>query len=237
MENGRTAINKGHQANGVAPKTPEGSPQNADQPARSPLGPAPLLTPVHRVNLAPVAMGALPQATPVESLVVRELKGIAAAFTPNTSRALQFRGFVYKPEGEFEACHQIIAGELLSDPRIASRASTIIFIPSFAWSTCEVVLAPFKSSRHGMRQVTTFQGLQPRFPNFKLFSEWNSSKLRHVVHEVEMTPQERELISKVSWPTREQILEALQVTAFDNIEGLAAANTDIATLLTSREIE
>ena len=52
-----------------------------------------------------------------------------------------------------------------------------------------------------------------------------------------MTAQERELIARTVWPKREQILDALAMTAFDKLDDLVAANDEIRTLLNSREVE
>jgi hypothetical protein len=234
----RLQLRGGDQGDEIMPpqSTPETLPDNTGT-ARPQLNPTPLLTPTHRVDLSTVVMDALPHATPIESLEVREMKGIGATFTPNMAVALQFKGLVYKPEGEFESQHQIIAGDLLRDPRVVARTCGILFVPSLAWSTCDLVVVPFKITRFGVRVIRTLQSLEPRFPNFKVFIEWNDRKKKHTVNEVEMTPQECELIAKTVWPSREQLLDALQVVAFDNITELAVANDTIRTLLGSREVE
>jgi hypothetical protein len=182
-------------------------------------------------------MSGLTAATQVEQLVVREMKGISQTFTPNLEGALTFRGLVSTPPGEFEAVYLIIAGPLLSDPRIVGRVKTITFVPAFAWSTFEVVLVPFKATKFGMRVLQDLLSLKPRFPNFKVFVEWDALKKRHVVQSLPMTEQEQELIAKVIWPSRGQIIEALQLSAFDDINALAAANDEIRTLLSARAVE
>jgi hypothetical protein len=201
------------------------------------LAPVPLLASRRKVDLATVEMSNLAVATPVEQLVVREMKGIGQTFTPNLAGALTFRGLVYKPAGEYEEVHQIIAGPLLLKPLIASRLKMTTFVPTFSWSTLEVVLAPFKMTKFGMRVLQALQSLQSEFPDLKVFYEWESSKKRHVVQSLPMTAQERELIAKVIWPSKDQIIEALQITAFDNIDVLAAANEEIRTLLSARMVE
>ena len=45
------------------------------------------------------------------------------------------------------------------------------------------------------------------------------------------------MVEKLHWPSKECILDALSTTAFDNIEDLAAANEEIRTLLSSREVD
>ena len=201
------------------------------------LSPVPLLSPKRKVDLATIEMSGLPATTPVEQLVVHKTKGIATPFTPNLGLALSFRGLVYKPEGEFDESYQLVAGPLLNDSRVVSRLKQIVFIATYLWAQCEVVLAPWKMTKHGAHVVQTLQSLQSRFPNIKLFVEWSDLKKRHVVHDVAMTPQERELVSKVTWPTRDQMIDALQLSAFDDIVDLAAANAEIKTLLSSREVE
>ncbi len=218
-----------------APATPPLVTEPNDRQKLQPL-PAPL-TPSRRVDLRTVVMDGLPETTAVETLDVRELKGIGATFTPNMAQALPFRGLEYKPEGEFDAVYQIIAGPLLHDPRIVGRLKTITFVPAYAWSTCEIVLAPFKGTKFGMRVLHCLRSLQPEFPNVKVFVEWNESRKRHLVQSMAMTSQERDLISKVAWPTRDQVLDALSMTAFDSLDDLTAANDEIRALLNSREVE
>jgi hypothetical protein len=182
-------------------------------------------------------MDALPQITPIDSLVVTEMKGAGATFTPNLDAALQFKGLAHKPPGEFNTQYQIIAGSLLSDPRIVGRSSGIVFVPALAWSTCEVVIVPFKATRFGIRVVQTLQSFQHRFPRFKVFVDWSDLKKRYVVHEVTMTPAEQETIDKTEWPSREQVLNALEVLAYESVENLAAANDTIRILLAAKEVE
>ena len=201
------------------------------------VDPLPQLPPKHRVDLRTVAMSTLSEVTPVESLMVQELKGIASQFTPNLDLAMQFHVIIYKPAGEFEATHHILAGKLLEDPRITNRARVISFVPAFNWSTCETVIMPIKMTKFGAHVLRSLDLLRNHFPNFKVFVEWSDQKRRHVVNKVEMTQHERELISKTEWPTKEAILEALQSTAFDNINDLASENHDIRTLLDSQEVE
>jgi hypothetical protein len=165
------------------------------------------------------------------------MKGISQTFTPNLETALPFHGLVSTPPGEFDAVYHIIAGPLLSDPRIAGRVKTITFVPAFSWSTFEVVLVPFKGTKFGMRVQQDLGSLKPQFPNVKVFVEWDALKKRHVVQSLPMTAQEQELISKVIWPSRVQIIEALQISAFDDINDLAAANDEIRTLLSARMVE
>ena len=215
--------------------TPTAPPETAPMP----LAPStvPLLLPKRKVDLATVEMSGLPATTPVEQLLVREVKGISTPFTPNLESALSFRGLVHKPEGEFDKVYQLVGGSLLNDPHVAGRLQTIVFAPTYSWATCEVVLAPWKMTKYGAHVLKDLQLLQPRFPNLKVFVEWSDLKRRHVVYEVHMTPQDRELISKVTWPHKDQIDDALQLCAFDNIDDLAAANAEIKTLLGSREVE
>jgi hypothetical protein len=201
------------------------------------LSPVPLLSPKRKVDLATIEMSGLPATTPVEQLLVHEVKGIGAPFTPNLELALSFRGLVYKPEGEFDEIYQLVGGPLLNDSHVAGRLKQIVFIATYLWAQCEVVLAPWKMTKHGAHVVQILQSLQPRFPNVKVFVEWSDLKRRHVVHDVAMTAQERELVSKVTWPTKDQIIYALQLSAYDNIDDLAAANAEIKTLLSSREVE
>jgi hypothetical protein len=204
---------------------------------RSGLSPVPLLSPKRKVDLARVEMSGLPEVMAVEQLAVRELKGIGTIFTPKMDQMLSFRGLVYQPAGEFDVNYQLIAGPLLLDPRIVTRTKTIAIIPAFVWSSCEVVLAPWKMTKFGARTLRALQSLQPEFPNYKMFVEWSDVKTRHIVQKISTTPDERELISKVRWPNKDQIIEALQLSAYDSIDDLAAANAEIKILLNSREVE
>ena len=217
----------------------EGVPPIPDvpNPDRPKLTAAKLLVPKHKVDLSTASLGPMPETIPVEQLEIREMRGIGVTFTPNLAEAQVFKGLVHQPEGEFETTYQIIAGSLLHDQRILSRSRSITFIPSFSWQTCEVVIVPFKSTRYGTRVLQTLRSMHHRFPAYKVYVEWNELKRRQVVHEMVMTPEERELISRIIWPTRAQVIEALQMSAYDNLDELAAANEKIRILLQSREVE
>jgi len=201
------------------------------------LSPPPVMAPKRRVDLHTVALSIVPEAKPIELLTVKEMKGINAIFTPLLAEALKFHGLVHKPVGEFDDVFQIVTGPLLRDPRVASRTRRITFVPAFAWATCEIVIAPIKDTRFGAAVFHSLQSLQPRFPFFKVFVEWNDVKKRHVVNEVAITADERELISKTPWPTRDQLIEALQMVAYDDINDLAQVNDEIRTVLAAREVK
>ena len=178
----------------------------------------------------------LPAATAVESLVVREMKGIGSTFTPNMALQLTFLGLVYKPEGEFDATYHLLAGPLLTDMRLAGRAKHLTFVPAFSWPTHELVIAPFKRTRMGNRVLEDLQTLTPLFPNYKTFVEWSDAKRRHIVRQIQLTEQERETIASLQWPTPDQVIDALQIVAFDDIGDLAAANDEVRLLLTAKEV-
>jgi hypothetical protein len=99
-----------------------------------------------------------------------------------------------------------------------------------------MVLLPVKVTTYGRRVLDDIQKLQLRFPNFKVFIEWDGTRKRHVVHWDELTEQEHGVILSVKWPGRDEILEALGAAAYDDLEALAAANEDIRTLLRSHEV-
>jgi hypothetical protein len=175
--------------------------------------------------------------TAVESLVVRELKGVGVAFTPNLDAMLMFHGLSYKPPHEYESVYQVVAPPLNNDPRVMSRASRIAYVPAFSWSTFEVVLAPFKLTSFGLRVLDNLRTLQPRFPRYKCFTQWDAAKRRHVVYFDDLSEQELGVILGTKWPTRDEILDTLQVAAFDNLDALAAANAEIHALVHSREVQ
>ncbi|GMV82500.1 MAG: hypothetical protein AMXMBFR7_36840 [Planctomycetota bacterium] len=204
---------------------------NAGMPA-----PIPLPQPRKRVDLAAAADAQLAVPQAVESLEVRELRGVGATFTPKLDAALSFHGLAYKPEGEFEAIHQILAGPLLRDPRVLPRARRLLFVPAFAWATFEVVLMPLSLTRFGQRVVADLRQLQPRFPHYKTFKEWSDSKRRHVIHLLDLTETERDAIVQVAWPDQDAIIDALQAVAYDDINALAADNAEIRTLLAAKEV-
>jgi hypothetical protein len=170
----------------------------------------------------------------VESLTVQECKGVGQTFSANMDGMLSFHGLVYKHE--YETTYQVIAGPLLNDPRVMSRATRIAFVPAYSWSTFEVVLLPVKLTIYGRRVLEDLWKVQPEFPNRKTFVHWDPAKKRHIVFVDDLCDQECSIIAGVKWPTKEQILEALQATAFDNLDDLVGANEEIRALVTSKEV-
>src|SRR5262249_8877005 len=146
--------------------------------------------PKRKVDLARAALPDLGVLQTVESLSVRELKGVGAMFTSNLTATLVFFGLVFKPQGEYETLYQIVTGSLVSDPRIMRYAKRIAFVPVFSWSSFEMVLLPVKLTSYGRRVLDDLQKLQPRFPNFKSFIEWDPNRKRHVLHWDVLTNQE-----------------------------------------------
>jgi hypothetical protein len=94
--------------------------------------PLPTIQPKRKVDFAHAMLPAPGALQTVESLCVRELKGVGAMFTPNLTGILVFMGLVYKPYGEYESQYQIIAGQLMNDPRVMKYAKRIVFIPAFS---------------------------------------------------------------------------------------------------------
>jgi hypothetical protein len=173
----------------------------------------------------------------VESLTVRDLKGPGAMFTPNLSGALAFFGLVYRPPGEYETQYQIVAGPLLSDPRIMKYAKRLAFVPVYSWSSYEILLLPIKLTTFGRRVLDDLKTLQTRSPGFKAFVEWDPTRKRHVVYWDPLTEQEKPFLNAVKWPGCDEICDALSAVAFDDLGDLTQANEDIRLLLQSREVE
>jgi hypothetical protein len=217
----------------------EGTPQAVVPTAvQERLSPKPALPkPKRKVDLSTAQLPGLGKLQAVETLTIRERKGVGATFTPNIADALMFHGMVYKPQGEFETKHQIVAGALLTDPRIVNRASRIAFVPALDWSEVSVVLMPLKLNTYGQRVLADLQKLQPLFPHYKAFIQWVESKRRHVVYFDDLSENEKSVIEKVKWPTQEQMLDALSAAAYDNIDDLAAANEEVRALLQSQEVD
>jgi hypothetical protein len=173
----------------------------------------------------------------VEPLEVREFKGVGAMFTPRLDDAVQFHGLVYRPPGEFNGRHQIITGPLLQDARVMRHARRIAFIPVYGWSAFEVALMPIKVSSFGQRIIEYLRRLSPMFPNFKAFVEWDGGKHRHVVYEARLSHQEAEQIRGVRWPTRDEVVEALEAYAYDTLEALMQHNENVRLQITCREVQ
>jgi hypothetical protein len=207
------------------------------------LVPVPALKPIpmpqvrRKVDLSGATLPSLAETKMVEALVVREKKGPGATFSPQLEGALPFYGLVNKPLDAFEAEYQIISGSLLHDPRITSRAKTLAFIPAYDWSAHEMILVPLKMNKYGTRVMLDLQKVAAKTAMFKAFIEWSESLRRHVVHYNILTDAEKELLTTVKWPTREEMLDALSAVAFDNIDDLAAANAEIAMLLGAVEVK
>lgn len=196
------------------------------------LNPLPVPRARRKINLDLAVLPEPGAGETVEVLSVREMKGIGATFTPNITAMLTFFGIAYKPPGEFDTVHQILAGPLQNDSRVLRLARRIAFVPAYDWRAHEVVLHPIKLP-YGQRVQVSLQKLQPRFPYVKVFIYWAGSKQE--VKPTKLTEQEKGIIDQVRWPDREQILDALEVTSFDNIEDLAAANEDVRTFLGAEE--
>jgi hypothetical protein len=214
------------------PPTPARVPEDVNRPQ-----PLPTIQPKRKIDLAHAMLPDPGALQTVESLCVRELKGVGAMFTPNLSGILMFMGLVYKPQGEYEAQYQIIIDQLMTDPRVMRYAKRIVFTPVYNWSMFEMILLPVKLTTFGRRVLDDLQKLQPRFPHFKAFIEWDGTRKRHMVRWDTLTEQEQGIIVTVKWPAREDILDALSATAYDDLETLAEANDDIRTLLRSHEVE
>jgi hypothetical protein len=226
--------------NGSAAKGPWAIP-SSDQvpvpPTKPPLVELPTNPkPIRKLDLARAVMPGVSGLRPVEQLVVRQMKGPGQMFTADLDSALNFLGLVHKPAGEFEERYEILADNLLKDPRLARLAKRVAFVPAFAWTTFEVVLMPVKVTSFSQRVVADLAKLKPRFPSYKAFIQWDDSKRRHVVYQEDLTAHEAELIHKVTWPTRDQILEALEVTAYDDLAALCEVNDEVRTLLSAREV-
>jgi hypothetical protein len=216
---------------------PEAGVRDKAAPAEPKLVPAPLPTLKRKVDLKAAILPSLSAVQSVESLAVKELKGVGANFTSNIAGVLMFFGLAHKPQGEFETRHQVLAGNLMTDPRLMGRAQRIAFVPAFSWAANEVVLMPVKLNTYGQRVLQDLQKLHDTvYPDFKAFVQWNESKRRHVVSYDALTEQEKAVIAKVKWPTQDEIVEALSASAFDNIEDLAAVNDEVRTLLHAQEV-
>lgn len=201
------------------------------------LQPIPELRPKRRVDLTLVALPGAGDITAVESLEIRELKGIWSPFTPYFEGMLTFHTIVYKPKGAFETVYQILGKKLHSDPRIIQRARRVTFLPVYSWATAETVIMPIKMSTYGARVLGALKKLQPQCPNVKAYVEWSQATKRHVVSRDDLSNQEQEVIKCLRWPTSEEMLDALSDSAFDNIEDLAAVNDDVNAFLRAREVD
>lgn len=216
---------------GAEDPNPAPNPHHASLP-----DPVPVVRPPRKLDLALAALPVGGDIQPVTQLGIRLLKGVGQMFTSNLEHAYQFRGLVHKPAGSFEEAYQIIAGDILTDPRIARLTQAIAFIPCYAWSTFEVVLHPLKLTTYGQKVLADLSKLQREFPRYKAFIQWEDGKHRHVVYRQTISAAETELIDKVQWPDKDTILAALELTAFDSIAALSQANDDIRTLLSAQEV-
>jgi hypothetical protein len=203
----------------------------------STLQPLASLQPRRKIDLSTAVLPEPGSMAAVESLAIKELKGVGQTFTANVDVMLSFHGLVYKPPSEYETIYQVIAAPLINDPRVMSRATRIAFVPAFSWSTFEVVLVPFKLTTFGRKVLDDLVKLKPTFPRHKTFVQWESTKKRHIVYFADLSEQELATIVEVRWPAQEQILEALQATAFDNLDDLLGANEEIRALVTSKEVK
>jgi hypothetical protein len=201
------------------------------------LEPLTPLEPRRPIDLSKAVLPEPGNLTAVESLTVKELKGVGATFTANLGAMLMFLGLVYKPQNEYETYYQIIAPPLDKDPRVLKQAKRIAIVPAYSWATFEVVLMPVKQTTFGRKIVEDLSKLKARFGQVKTFVQWDDDKHRHVVYFDDLSSQELTVIAEVKWPTRQEILEALRTTAFDDLNDLVAANPDIRALVYSKEVK
>src|SRR5262245_54377543 len=201
------------------------------------LEPLTSLQPRRKVDLTIAVLPEPGNLAPVESLTVRELKGVGETFTAQLGLMLAFHGLAYKGQHEYETQSQVIAPPLSHDPRVMSRVTRIAFVPGFAWATFEVVLLPIKLSAYGCRILDDLAKLKPRFPNYKCFVQWQATKKRHVVYVHDLSAQEASIIADAKWPTKRRVLQALQFTSFDNLEDLMTVNEELRALVTSKEVK
>jgi len=202
-----------------------------------PLQPLAPLQPRRKIDLSTAVLPEPGLAATVESLEIRDLKGPGCPYTPNLEVQVPLPGLVYKPHGEYQDVHQIIAGHLLDDPRVMKRSRRIIFVPAFSWSTLEMVLVPYKCTRFGRRVLEDLRTVQPMFPNLKVWVEWDDLRRRHFVNYDELTQQEARMLASAKYPTFEQALDALSAYAFDNIKDLIAVNDEMRIVCSSKEVQ
>lgn len=197
----------------------------------------PLPTPRRKVDLSTVAMPVAGKIAAVESLVVRDLKGPGAIFSAKLESALTYHCLISKHKGTFKDRFDVIAGSLLADPRLTGSLRRVTFIPAFHWGEMETVLLPIKDTEFGKQVLIDLHKVQSQKPLVKTYIQWSDDRGRHVVYFDELTPQQAEIIAKVSWPTTAQIQDALSGYAYDTLEDLAAANENVKAMLTAREVE
>jgi hypothetical protein len=226
--------------NGAAPAAPPQAHAAAQggKPGRVAEAPPPLpLRPRRKVDLTLAALPGPGSAREVDALAVRELKGVGKVYTPNLDVAAAYHGIAYKANGEFDTRYQIVAGGLLNDPRVMRCARPITFVPAYSWSTCEVVLAPFKRTSYDRRVLEDLRKLHPLFPRHKVFVKYDDDRKRHVVQYEDLTPLEAGVIAGVKWPTLEDVREALGDIAFDDLDELMCENEEIRALIKWKEVE
>lgn len=213
----------------------EAQPVGIDSP-RLP-DPHPVVYEAKQIDLVAVAMPVAGDVLQVSQLEIRELKGPAHMFTANLELAYQFRGIAYKPPGSFESQFQVVAGDILHDPRVMKLTQMIAFIAVYSWAAFENVLLPVKMNSYGQKVLTDLKQLQHRLPAaHKAFILWDEKRRRHVVSYQLLSAEETELIAKVVWPTKHEILDAVKAVAFDTVKALSEANEDLRNMLTAKEV-
>jgi hypothetical protein len=222
----------------IHPQKQRGEPDvdSPDTIAQGPLQPEPLPRPRRKVDLVPQDL-AVPSVEPVTLLAVRELRGPGAAFTADLNAALSFNAVVCRPAGTFTDVYQVIGGALNAEPRIQTLLRRIVFLPAFVWATMEFVLHPIRSTQHGQRVLNDLQSIRKHFPSLKTYIQWCPARQRHVVYRTDLSRQEVAILNARTWPTRDELLEALSEIAYDSIEELADHNENVRAILTAREVQ
>ncbi len=224
------------------PTSIEATSMEVDSP-RTPLARPPLLEPEgippprRKLILESVDLLGVVAAEPISQLAIRDLKGPGGVYTPNLAHALKLKGIIHKPPGQYQSDYQLLAGAPIRDARLASLIKVIAFVPAFVWSSLELVLLPIPMTTNGNRVFSDLQKLTTSYElKFKAYTVWDSTQFRHRIFRVGLDEGEVAVIDGIPWPTKEEILDVLQESAFDDVAALAKVNDNVRTILTATEV-
>ncbi len=170
-----------------------------------------------------------------DPLEAKEFKRVSDVFTPHLPGTVQCLGMVSKPKGSYETRFQILAGDLLQDPKVASQAVLLAFTPVFDWARHRVALmtTPLVDNRRPM--FDRLRCLAAVEPFLMAYLVWDPQIKKYVLGHVPLSPVERSVVEAVTWPDGEAVEEALSPLAVDTLDQLLADNPEFALRFRAKE--
>lgn len=208
------------------------------------LGAAPTnrisLTPVpdnerpRRLGITLAKLDAGPTVDYSEPMEVKEYRGATELFTPGMGLARQCRGFAFKAPTAFGYSFQLPADGLLTDPRVQELATSLVFVPVYLWQARRFGVLAVRMNQHGDHIVARLQAVAAE-GHCKALIRWSKDVNKFVVGRIRLKDAERELLDSLVWPGEDEVREALEALAVDDLDHLRRVNPTVAALLDAEE--